>query len=362
MQKTKVRKSGIELLRMLMMLQVIFLHVCDYGKFTGIATSSADWYVKGVYYVSYYLSRCPVFVFVIITGYFCIKAENYYTNHTMKGRFLKTYLPMLFYSILIPFFLGVTGLWDLSWSDIIKAFLPITSDTWYFMTLYIILLLLIPFLNMCLQKCEKKQYTILIAIMAFMFCIWQPLAKTEYVKEVFRIGHVFNTEGGKSLYDFIFMYALGGYIRRFIPQRDKPRFIYALLFFVSGFMNALLYILSGKNYPASYNDNLFAVIQTVCLLLFFRDLKFQSKVINKFASFNLGIFMIHMHPILRKIIWDDVFKVTQTRSFYTTWYFPIQIFLICLAIYLACSVLDEIRQLIFKGIDSIKNKLIRPEK
>lgn len=357
MPKNKVvRESGIELLRIIMMLQVIFLHVCDFGKFTHIARGTSGGYTEIVYWCSYLLSRCPVYVFIVITGYFCVTAKNYYTNGTMKSRFLKTWIPMLVYALGLTAFLAVTGLREIPLSVWIKSCLPLTGGVWYFMSLYLILLLLIPFINKLIADLDKKHYQILLAICVILFCIWQPLAKLNGFEHIFKIDHTFNTDSGKSLYDFIFMYILGGYIRRFTVQREKPNWIYALVFFVAGFINVgCVYLFNFLDYKSivSYNDNIFAVIQTVCLIMFFKDLRFKSKVVNKFASFNLGIFMIHMHPVFREVIWNDIFKVTQTKAFYNVWYFPAKIVAICLIIYFACCGIDEIRQLIFSGVDKL---------
>ena len=355
-----VRESGIELLRIIMMLQVIFLHVCDFGKFTAVARSMPEnHYVTIFYWCSFLLSRCPVYVFIVITGYFCINAKNYYTNKTMKGRVLKTWIPMLFYAVILTAVVALSGLIDVPASVWIKSFLPLSGGMWYFMSLYLILLLFIPFINMAIANLDKKQFQILLGIMFLLFCVWQPLTKLVFFKSVFKIDHTFNTEQGKSLYDFIFMYILGGYIRRFTEQREKPRWIYAALFFALGFINvACVHVFSFLEYSkiVAYNDNIFAVAQTVCLIMFFKDLRFKSRAVNKFASFNLGIFMIHMHPMFRQVIWDNIFDVTKTKAFYSTWYFPFKIMLICLAIYFSCCAIDELRQLLFSAVETLMNK------
>ena len=94
----KMRESGIELLRIIMMLQVIFLHVCVYGGYTAIAHDMSI-QGKAFYELLYMSSRCPVYVYILIFGYFSVTSNK--TLQSIKGKILKIYLPMLFYSLSI---------------------------------------------------------------------------------------------------------------------------------------------------------------------------------------------------------------------------------------------------------------------
>ena len=67
--KVLKRNPSIELLRILMMMQIIFLHVADYGDYSDVA-QQMEGKVELTYWVIWLMCRCPVFMFVIITGYF----------------------------------------------------------------------------------------------------------------------------------------------------------------------------------------------------------------------------------------------------------------------------------------------------
>ena len=118
-----IRESGIELLRILMMLQVIFLHVCSstHGGFTGLAEGGdlGDGTLL-LYRAMFYCSRCPVYVYIILTGYFSVTSNKTFSD--VRPKLLKTYFPMLFYSIGIPFLGWAMGMWDLTSIQSIKAF------------------------------------------------------------------------------------------------------------------------------------------------------------------------------------------------------------------------------------------------
>ena len=94
--KKKERQSGIELLRIIAMLQIIYLHVCDHGGMYNASASAGD--LDG-FLVAFVWSFCraPVDVFIMITGYFMITAK-FDIKKTVK-RAGTTYGAMIFYSI-----------------------------------------------------------------------------------------------------------------------------------------------------------------------------------------------------------------------------------------------------------------------
>lgn len=348
-----IRESGIELLRILMMLQVIFLHVCSstHGGFTGLAEGGDLGDGTLLFYrAMFYCSRCPVYVYIILTGYFSVTSNKTFSD--VRPKLLKTYFPMLFYSIGIPFVGWAMGMWDLTSIQSIKAFFPFLCKTWYFMTLYLLVVALSPFLNKCLTNLKKKEYLWLLGILFFVFCIMTAISGIKPLSDVFSVDKVVSTQGGKGLYGFLFMYILGGFLRLHIPPFGGPKIRFLLAFFGLAAINiGLLYAYPPYFKVITHNQNLFSVLQCVCLVLFFREVKFRSRVINYIAGSCLGVYMLHEHPIFRKFIWDSIFPMTQEVGFYSQWYFPLKIAAICVIIFVGCALIDQIRIYFFKAID-----------
>lgn len=359
MEKTKsvkIRESGIELLRIISMLQVIFLHVCVYGGYSKIARHDLSRIHRLFFDLIYLSSRCPVYVYIVIFGYFSVKSNK--TLGSIKGKIAKTYLPMLFYSLTIPFIGQALGLWQINDTAKARAFFPLTSKIWYFMTLYLLVLILSPFLNKALTALSKKEYTQLVVILFLLFSVWTVFAGLKQTSDVIKLDRVFETFDGKSLYGFIYMYILGGYLRLHVPCHNRAKFRYLAAFALLTIINFLLshYVFS-YNKVAAANDNPFIVLQGLCLVMFFRDLKFKSKAINYIASLNLGVYMIHEQFLVRNKIWNDWFKVLHQKSFYSTWKYPFKIILICLIIFIACGAIERIRVWIFKGIEILFKRI-----
>lgn len=354
-KETKVRQSGIELLRILMMLQVIFLHICIYGGYSSIAKQNLSGLHKAVFYLIYLSSRCPVYVYILIFGYFSVTSNK--TLNSIKSKALKTYLPMLFYSLSIPFFGQFLGFWRLSSLEKARAFFPFTSRIWYFMTLYLLVLILSPFLNKALTALSKKEYTQLVIILFVMFSVWTVFSQIEQTSGVIRLDKIFDPSG-KSLYGFVYMYILGGYLRLHIPSFKKHNYIYLIAFAFLTFINAFLCI-SSDSYSkiSTENNNPFVVLQCVCLVLFFRELKFKSRVINYIATVNLGVYMIHEQFLVRNKLWHHWFSFLSKKSFYISWIYPFKILLICLTVFIICGIIEKIRVWIFNSIKILLEKL-----
>ncbi len=351
----KERFSGIELLRIIMMLQIIFLHICDKGGYDIVAKELGGIHLK-FEYAWWYLSRCPVYVFFILTGFFLIKKEMNFND--VKKRILKIYIPMYFYSLLIPLLMVLFKMCSFSDINIGKSLTPFLSKEWYFLTGYIIVIILSPFLNKLIKSLTKKEYRTLLIILLFIFSIWCPLSNLKPLSNFFSTSQIISNQGGKSLYDYIFMYLLGGYLSLYSTKSDKPKLKYLVIFVVCAVMQCLIgYLYHPYIKISGYNDNLFTVIQSICLVLFFKDLKFKSKVINYISSFTLEIYIIHEHYMFKYYMWDNIFPL-HNISFYKVWYYPFKIVLVCLIVFISCMIIEYLRRLLFKGINLLKNKIV----
>ena len=356
--KKRTRNSSIELLRILMMMQIIFLHISDYGDYTDIAKALGG-HTELAYWIIWLMCRCPVYVFIIIMGYFLSTSKPEFN----VKRILKCYLPMYFYSVAIPVIYGIIKPGVVTKEQYLKAFVPFLSRTWYFMTLYLLVLVLSPFLNRMVKGLDRKNFLILIGICFCLFSIWQPISMLEPFEGIIGIKKILSTQGGKSLYDFIYMYLLGAYLRKYHLFRTHDNtpdgsiwnnpLPYLLGFLLLGMVNVFLvytYPDVGIEDVIGYNDNPLVVLQCVCIFRTFEKLdltKFEKagRVINYISAGNLGIYMIHEHPLIRTLIWEEIFN-TDKISFYWEGDYLLKFILIILVVYAVCWTIDWIRRML----------------
>ena len=330
------------------MVQIIFLHLFQYGGIHKAIYLKDNPSAAFIVDFMWCLSRTPVDVFVMISGYFLITSKS--DIHSALQRCKKPYEGMLCYSLIIGiiFFIIMPELFIPA--EVIKTLLPFFSRTWYFLDNYIIILLISPFLDKMLVALSKKEYLFFAGIVFLVMSVWSTLGKIDVISDVVNTSKVTDNYYGKSLGGFLTMYIIGGYIHLHIKDDHisvfKKRMCYLLLFFGMCILDFTLYSIFPE-YKKVYGmfNNPLVIIESVVLILFFRSLTFSSNVINTLASTTLGVYIIHEHPYIRKWLWAT-FNM-QNPSFYQNLsYIPLSV-LVCLAVFSGCSLIELIRMKLF---------------
>ena len=349
MEKSK-RLSGIELLRIIAMVQIIFLHLFQYGKME-VALSLKNLSASTVVDFMWSLSRTPVNVFVMISGYFLITAKTDIRRAVERCK--KPYQAMLFYSVVIGIIFFITTPKLFVAPEVWKMCLPFFSRTWYFLDNYIIVLLISPFLNRMLVSLEKKEYRFLLIVAFVVVSVWSTLSKIKVINDVISTVKVTDNYYGKSLMGFLLMYIIGGYLRLHIDDSRfvvwKKRCWYGGIFLGMCGIDFALHC-NFKEYKSVYGmfNNPFVVIESVCMILLFRSLVFSSKMVNTLASTTLGVYAIHEHPYVRKWLWE-LLSMKDHTLYHSRKYLPRAIG-ICVGVFLACGILELIRMKMFEFI------------
>lgn len=104
--------------------------------------------------------------------------------------------------------------------------------------------------------------------------------------------------------------------------------------------------LINQNY-ITYNF-LILILQSVCYFLWFNTLNIKSKFINYISSLTLGIYLIHDHPYLKKMLYSW-FNITNSNVL-SSKKFILQIIIVAIIIFTISLIIEAIRQLIFKFI------------
>ncbi|MDO5410045.1 MAG: hypothetical protein Q4F21_06260 [Lachnospiraceae bacterium] len=371
MAKEYKRESGIELLRIILMLQIVFLHISEYGGYTEQAMKIGG-HTKLAYLAIWLLCRCPVPLLIVLTGYFM--AGHEISLKKMLGKWIPVHHTMWFYSISIMLFclaagalgLPFAGLKEVDTEEMIIAFLPFLHRTWFFMTNYLLVLFLTPFVNKALCRLNRQEYLILTGGLFFLLTIWTSLAGMEGINDIISLKKVVVNESGKSLYMFLFLYILGGCVRRCIPEREGIQWKWLLSFFLLWAVNLTLTWYAGW-YGQLFrkSDNPIVILQCVTLLLFFRSLHFSSGFVNAVSKNNIGVYLIHEHHMMRSLVWSS-FPFLKTREFYgqgIRGLLSIAVILcICICVYLVCNLLEECRLRLFHAAAAARNRKLQIHK
>lgn len=339
------RNSSVELLRVIAMLFIVMSHACVHSNFD-ISTSAMSFNKLFVQWGV--LGNLGVDIYVLISGYFLCRKKREYRS------ILKLFLQVWFYSLLLFLFSSIV--WNYNYS--VKAFLgvvfPTIFEEYWFFTTYIILSLLMPYINLVLEKLDKHSLERLICLMTILWVVIPTFT--------------LQTMYGNALSEFIMLYIIGAYFRMY-PQNvlnDKAR-RYCLLI-ISGSLLLLstfvLDYLGEKNAIFSNKGILFfernsPLIVGIAVGLFsvaiYRK-PFCNRFINILGACTFGVYLIHDNPAIRKIIWLDLF---HNAEYFFSPILPIRIIGCMLLVFLVSSLIEYIRiSYIEKHILVISYKLL----
>ena len=279
---THTRQANLELLRCVAMMMVIVLHYL--GKGNLLVSLDAE-YVEGLYpaeYLAWLLeSFCivAVNVYMFISGYFLC-------NSTFKpSRLIQWWLQVWMYSVAVGLIGALTGVMEETAFDthfLLTLIFPVAMDHYWFMTAYIFLYVLLPFLGMAVQRMTKRQLQIAAMLLLFVFCIQKSVLPVRL-----------ETDGlGYDCLWYICVFVAAAYVRRFgVPFLEKKGrgivlyVVCCLLIFGGTFGLRQVYLKTGSlgrmiKMCMQYN-HILPFLAAVGLFGAFRRLK----VCGKFAAF-----------------------------------------------------------------------------
>ncbi len=350
MNKVK-RNSGIELLRIVCMLMILVLHYCSKGGFISLQVFKSG--LSEMSWVARAFSIVAVNCFVLTTGYFSIKSKCDYK------KVLKIWGQTIFYSITIFLVFKIFLNTDLSLKESLPYFFPIMLKTYWFISIYIILYLLAPYINISINNIDKKLFKKLLIILL-------TITSLSSIFNGFKLETIDKSNGYGILW-FVTLYCIGAYIRLYGKEKYNismclvKYIIISLLIYCS---RILLWRLSEKgifsndiNYDMFYTYNSITVaISSIYLFLFFKNIKVRlfEKVVLKIAPLTLGVYIIHETPIIRNILYTDIL---HTNCIHSIKWFVVSLPVSCFAISIVCCGIEFIRTKIFEFILYIKNKI-----
>ena len=297
----KERDSNMELLRILSILLIILHHVCVHGQWTDLTVYSQDSFILNCLSIG---GKIGVDCFILISGYYLITSEK--SNYL---KIVKLWLSMLFYSVVISVFFFIRYDYPHDSFTIFQMLTPVLSDTWWFMSAFIILMILSPLLNKFVRSIDKRAYLSMIVILTVIWAIVPTITEMFY-----QCNHVLW---------FALLYMVAGFIRLY-PKAfgHRPRMHVFILLISLAITCVSMYIISNVNSEDSLivfltrDYRIFAVDRSITMalaalsifLLFMNMKQFSSKPVNILASTTLGVYLIHDSDSTREFIWKTLFK------------------------------------------------------
>ena len=350
LEEKKERNYSIELLRVIAMFGIVLLHVqTKTGWLAQQSIGQSGWIGSwGIH--AWCISS--VNVYVLISGYFMPSSRRSVKKVFFLWGSAVTWGVSIF---IFNYFIVRDGV---SMRNLLNALIPISSRQYWFLTVYVGLYLLSPYLDMLLNKLSKKQYQGMILISITLFSIlptFIPLAGEDGTVGI-------NGIGGTNIIWFIVLYAISGYIRRYIDAQAIRKYRYLLLTMnLTGTLAMLFFQLAmeicqktfgfGQSYGTWFFNyaSIFNLIASIGVFGFFLsfDLKIKNIGIKKLLMFlargTFAVYLIHENALMRPLLWEFVRVIN--KSYLMGINYTIKILLIAVCVFAVCCVLEYVRKI-----------------
>lgn len=347
----KDRDHSLDLLRIYCMLLVVFQHFFVHGYYGGgqLQAGSMNWFLMNLIYP---FQLVCINCFVMLSGYFqCSKPFR-------LKRPVSIWVQVAVYSV--GLYLAVALMCDsFSLRELIIYTLPVLTQRYWFVTVYLVMYLLSPLLDRAMAVMGKRPHGLCCCILLGAFCAADAVA-------AFTGGTW--ADRGTSLGWFIVMYLTGAYLRLHVPVAPKHRWGFAVytgsLLAVALFRFLAFFVtmrLSGHpSHTSLFYDytSILVVLASIGLFLAIRTVEIgerAGRLISFLATLSFGVYLVHDHPSVRPLLWRWLEPYALADS---PWMLP---YALCCAvgIFLICCAVEWVRQRLFSllGIRQLTDRL-----
>lgn len=325
----KKRDSRFELIRILSMIFILAYHYTMYGGWSNHNSVKIEFF--GPY------GQVGVSLFVMITGYFLAERESDFVKawHRVNKLWIKT----LVYSWIILICAIIFHFGTISKPKLLTSIFPVVFDEYWFITCYILLVLLTPVLNLVVAKFDKKNLLILISIIVFWGDV-VPLIKNDGpLGSPLSVGVMFGP------------YLIAAFIRKYkVKIRTWQACSIILVSLLFEYFSFFILKRGIMNLDiARFTVGIVPLIMAVCIFFVVLNMKpYYSKVINWFASGVLASYLITEHPLFRMYFWHKLLHVRQFEN--PLWKFILMGIVIAIVAVLVCSIIDKVYEFVYKKI------------
>ena len=339
----KERSSNLELLRLLAMFCIVANHLVGQGDVLRDAS--------GVNFLfSFFVgnaARISVNVFLIIGCWFMADAS-------FRGsRFVKLWLEELFYTVILTLLMVCFYPADVKPNYVIAAFFPVFGYNHWFISGYLVLILLSPFLKKILEMRPERLKKLVLLLFAFT-CIWSSVRPFEnetmdtlvwfcsmfvfagwYKRQIYKGGDQGREKSGRGSrggWLFLFAAAAGYFLLCLLTVRPMLGSCGTVMYEASVWAGQFL-----QDYKALPN-----LLIAFCVFRFFLGLEIGSRRwINFFSTSTLAVYIVHQVPVFTLFLWKQLVRIPDHLDS-PAW--PAYMVGAILYMFLAITLLDKVRE------------------
>lgn len=358
--KATGRMANFDMLRNISMLMIVIIHALTHGRILdNLIPATFEYYVI---YTLYGLTMTSVNCYVLISGYFMYSSDKKYS--LLLKKVIALIVKTFFYSVGIYLLLFAFGICDSPRYGFFNMVTPVIHRQYWFITIYIGMYLITPFLNIGIRAMEKKAHIQCICIMAILY---------SFIPTFFHVKGWLGSEEGYSVSWFILLYLISSYIKKYNENISMKKKVLAYVgsILLLPFSKMAVLTLSGLPYLNSLDNNCFVkdsdifyafasppvLIASVAIFLIFKSVSVRkeslSRLMIKIAPHTLAVYLIHNHQDIKSFLWNTTNIERQMHKPFLILY----LVFVCIVIFSCCVVTDFILKFIFIKLSGITKKI-----
>lgn len=346
--------SNLELLRCIAMMMVVVLHYLGKSELLGDLAAGNLTTTQTVAWVLESFCIVAVNVYMMISGYFLSESSF------KVSRLLKLWLQVWVYSVgigLLAAFTGTLPAEEFNTHYLLSLLFPISMGHYWFMTAYVFLYLLLPFIGMAIRKMTKGQMQLTLGGLLLVFCV---------LKSVLPFRLEMDGKGYDCIW-YLCVFLTAAYIRRFgisfLQKKWKAVCLYVvacLAIFAETMCLQQVYLRTGSlelimKIATEYN-HIFPFLAALGLFMTFKMTNVSgatAKVVNRVAPYTLGVYLLHENMGVRYAWqeWLGADKVSGVPGLL------ISVLIAVVIVFVVGVLVDFFRDLVMKGLHRILFKL-----
>lgn len=342
----KNRVIGIDIYRILCMFAItVSFHLIGYGNL--LKETEGNFFNHFLTLFLYSFRTFGINGFIVISSVFLIDAVS-----TVK-KVIRFDTMVIFYAVVIGMF-GLLFSADIYKPNIIKTFFPILTSYYWYSTSYVILLLLVPFLNIFIKAMDKRTFTAFIIMAVVIFEIWCGMNITLNSAEY--VGHA-----SKGILWFVLLYFVTAYVKLYMnevkPKYGKFVFVFGLILYMVlkyleelgiGSINQILSETEILN-----NNSILSLIVTISGYIAFKDIQIDNKkavvkIVNHITPSLFGIYLIQENLLFRSFLWKHLNSLT--RNWADSWVLIPMLIVVFMGFWIVSHMLNYIYQFLQKRL------------
>lgn len=320
--KKAPRRSSLELLRIICMLFIVAHHFGIHGQYGDMQMSQFNSFIIMLLSAG---GKLGVNIYVLISGYFLVGSSF------KLRRLINTIALTIFYSVSIYLvMLFALPEYSFSFGELFSRIFVIYKSNYWFVTCYVAMVLLSPFINKLINALSKREHLALVLLLVLMS---SHLPRLDSYFDFSQIGW------------FITVYIIAAYLRLYPEKIFSSKLI-------TGVASLVLCITIGLLSASTDLTNILCLATSVALFTFFNNLEIKSRAINLISKTTFGIYLIHDNKLVRQVLWSNLLKCPYHAQFDSFWLFSACAVLL---VFIVCSLIELGRM----GLTILISKIIK---